>query len=253
MTTKPVSTEPVSAPVVGIAAHQALVEEAGTPVRHHVTNSAYVKAVRKAGGIPVLLPLIARSDIDGFLTSVGAVVLTGGDDVDPAAYGQAQQPETGRTDPERDDLEVRLARAAVERDVPMLAICRGCQILNVALGGELAQHVDDHFDLARYNEAVHGVEIEPAAELRRWIGPSADPEGLPVNSLHHQAVSRLGRALRVTARAPDGTVEALEVDGAPDVLGVQWHPELLRHRPEHLALFRSLVERAALRTPAPVS
>ncbi|HEV2369703.1 MAG TPA: gamma-glutamyl-gamma-aminobutyrate hydrolase family protein, partial [Acidimicrobiales bacterium] len=91
------STEPVSAPVVGIAAHQALVEEAGTPVRHHVTNSAYVKAVRKAGGIPVLLPLIARSDIDGFLTSVGAVVLTGGDDVDPAAYGQAQQPETGRT------------------------------------------------------------------------------------------------------------------------------------------------------------
>jgi putative glutamine amidotransferase len=237
--------------VVGIAAHQALVEEAGSQVRHHVTNSAYVKAVRKAGGIPVLLPLIEPGDVDAFLSSVGGVVLTGGDDVDPSAYGKEPDPRTGRTDRERDELEMVLARAAVERNVPTLAICRGCQILNVALGGELAQHVDDHFDLDRYNETVHVVEIAPAAGIRRWLG-SAGEEALSVNSLHHQAVTVPGRGLVVTARAADGTVEALEVDGAPDVLGVQWHPELVRHRPEHLALFRSLVERASRRAPAAV-
>lgn len=234
------------APVIGIAAHQALVEEVDTRVLHNVTNSAYVKAVRKAGGVPVLLPLLDSGDLADLIGAVDGVVLTGGDDVDPATYGQLPAPETVKTDPARDELETALARAVVERDVPTLAICRGCQVLNVALGGTLLQHVDSHFDLSRYNETVHRVKLVDGAGLAGWL-PDTDAGELEVNSLHHQAVDTVAPGARVVAAAEDGTVEALAVDGAPGVIGVQWHPELLRHRPDHLGLFRSLVARASSR------
>lgn len=239
----------MTGPVIGITAHQALVEEVDTRVMHNVTNSAYVKAVRKAGGVPVLLPLLDSADLADLVGVVDGVVLTGGDDVDPASYGQAAAPETGKTDPARDQLETALARAVVEREVPTLAICRGCQVLNVALGGTLVQHVDTHFDLGRYNETVHRVKLVGGGALAAWL-PRTGAAELDVNSLHHQAVDTVAPGLRVAAVAEDGTVEALEVDGAPAVIGVQWHPELLRHRPDHLGLFRSLVARAASR-PAP--
>jgi putative glutamine amidotransferase len=236
----------MSGPLIGIAAHQALVEEADTPVLHHVANSAYVKAVRKGGGLPVLLPLIEPADAGAFLDVVDGVLLTGGDDVDPASYGHQRAPETVRTDPARDELELALARAAVDRNVPTLAICRGCQVLNVALGGSLSQHVDGHLELDRYNQTVHAVKLVEGTALRQWL-PGSEGGVVEVNSLHHQSVASLGAGLRVVATAEDGTVEALEVDGAPNVVGVQWHPELLRHRPDHLGLFRELSRRAALR------
>jgi putative glutamine amidotransferase len=230
-------------PVIGIVAHQALVEEVDTRVLHHVTNSAYVKAVRKAGGIPVLLPLIDGPDAEAFLGAVDGVLLTGGDDVDPASYGHERAPETVKTDPRRDELELALARAVVGRDHPTLAICRGCQVLNVALGGTLTQHVDDHFELGRYNETVHAVKLVDGTSLEQWVGGT--PAGvLEVNSLHHQSVDAPGSRARVAATSEDGVVEAIEVEGAANVVGVQWHPELLRHRPDHLALFRELVRRA---------
>ncbi|HEX5268432.1 MAG TPA: gamma-glutamyl-gamma-aminobutyrate hydrolase family protein [Acidimicrobiales bacterium] len=236
----------MSGPVIGIAAHQALVEEVDTRVLHHVTNSAYVKAVRKGGGVPVLLPLIDVSDAETFLDAVDGVLLTGGDDVDPASYGHDRAPETVKTDPVRDELELALAGAVVERDHPTLAICRGCQVMNVALGGTLTQHVEDHFELDRYNQTVHTVKLTGGTALERWL-PGAHGGVLEVNSLHHQSVEALGPRTRIAATADDGTVEALEFDGAPNVVAVQWHPELLRHRPDHLGLFAELVRRAGQR------
>ena len=228
-------------PLIGVTAHRKLVEEVGHPVVHHVANSAYVKAVRKAGGVPVLLPLVEPGDAAALLARVEGIVVTGGDDVDPANYGEIPGPHTGPTDPARDELDLALCRAAVEHNRPTLAICRGAQVLNVALGGGLDQHVDGHFRLDRYNDAVHEARVEPDSGLARWLGATE----VGVNSLHHQAAARLAPGVRVVARAEDGTVEGLEVDGADRVVAVQWHPELLRHRSEHLALFAGLVRTAA--------
>jgi putative glutamine amidotransferase len=227
-------------PLIGISAHKVLVQDGDVSTFHHVVSAAYVKAVRKAGGVPVLLPVVEPDDAGGLLERIDALLMTGGGDVDPANYGEDPDALTARVDAERDVHDIALVRAAVERDVPTLAICRGSQILNVALGGALVQHIDHHFDLERYNESVHEIEIESSSALAKIVGGT----GLGVNTLHHQAVRDVPSGARVVARAADGTVEALETDGGR-ALGVQWHPELLRHRPEHLALFRSLVEQAS--------
>src|SRR5439155_11168118 len=134
-------------PLIGISAHKALVTEGEVAVFHHVVSQAYVKAVRKAGGIPVLLPIVEPDDAVALLERVDALLMTGGGDVDPASYGAEPDPQTSRVDAERDAHDVALCRAAVDRDVPLLAICRGSQVLNVALGGSLGQHLDSHFHL----------------------------------------------------------------------------------------------------------
>jgi gamma-glutamyl-gamma-aminobutyrate hydrolase PuuD len=226
-------------PVVGIAAHQVMVDESGFRLLHYAAAVPYVKAVRRAGAIPVVLPVIDPSDrdeINAVLDAVDAVIVTGGCDVDPARYGAAPAPETGPIDPLRDDTEIALCHALVERDQPTLCVCRGIQVLNVALGGTLVQHVPVHSRDDAYNETVHDVTLDPESRIAKALGASS----LGVNTLHHQALDRLGDRARAVAWAADGTVEAIEVDGAPHVLGVQWHPEMLRHRPEHLALFEQL-------------
>ena len=233
-------------PLIGIVAHPTTVEEAGFQAPHAVTNLAYVKAVRKAGGVPVLLPAVEPGDAPGLVARVDGVILTGGVDLDPAGYGQDPHPETGPVDPVRDALEVASARAAVEQDKALLAICRGIQVLNVALGGTLVQHVDKHSDLDRYNEVVHPVTVAEGSVLSSWLGGATE---LDVNTLHHQAVDEPAPGCRAVAWAHDGTIEAIEVDGsrsgASRAVGVQWHPELLRHLPQHLQLFRALVAAAS--------
>ena len=228
-------------PLIGISAHQILVGEGDVEAFHHAVNSAYIKAVRKAGGVPVLLPVIdEKTDIEMLLGRVDGLVMTGGGDVDPASYGAEREPLTERVDPVRDVHDIAFCRSAVERDVPTLAICRGSQVLNVAMGGTLVQHIERHFDVARYNESVHDVDIEASSTLAQWTGSTR----IGVNSLHHQAVATAGSDTKITAYATDGTIEAVEVPGKP-VVGVQWHPELIRHRPEHLALFQKLVSLAS--------
>jgi gamma-glutamyl-gamma-aminobutyrate hydrolase PuuD len=229
--------------VVGIAAHQVLVDESGFSLLHFVAAAPYVKAVQRAGAIPIVLPVVDpadRDEVDRVLDAVDALVVTGGCDVDPERYGEAVAPETGPVDARRDETELALCRAVIERDQPTLCVCRGIQVLNVALGGTLTQHVPVHSRDDAYNETVHEVTLAPDSRIAHALGVTT----LGVNTLHHQTVAELGPRARAVGWADDGTIEAIEVEGAPHVLGVQWHPEMLRHRPEHLALFRALLESA---------
>lgn len=245
---QPVTAKAARGPLIGIVSHQAPVREPSGPVTHHVTDSAYIKAVRKAGGVPILLPLVEETDAEELVGLVDGVLLTGGDDVDPARYGQPTAPETEKTDPERDARDVAACLAALDAGRPLLVVCRGAQVLNVALGGTLVQHVESHRHVEGYNRAVHDVAVTEASALSEWLGeqtPTSSPSLLGVNSLHHQSIGDPGRGVQVVGRAPDGVIEAITIDGRPDVLGVQWHPEWMRHLPQQLALFTHLVQLAA--------
>lgn len=192
--------------------------------------SAYCDAVAAAGGLPVMLPcspvsveLLARCD---------ALVLTGGADVDPDRYGADPHPEVYGVDARRDEIEIGLVHAALTHDVPVLAVCRGMQVLNVALGGTLVQHLEpgvgEHhaaWDRA-VDHAAHRVEFASGSTAQRCFGGV-----LAVNSLHHQALDRLGGGLVATGWAADGAVEAAELPGR-SLLAVQWHPELMADQPD---------------------
>ncbi|MEP6624810.1 MAG: gamma-glutamyl-gamma-aminobutyrate hydrolase family protein [Acidimicrobiia bacterium] len=223
---------------VGIVGHiEAVTGEEGVAVEHFMAATAYVKAVHRAGALPVVLPVVDPGDVDALLDSVDAVVITGGCDVDPASYGHAPAAGLGPVDPRRDTSDLAIARAVVERNLPTLAVCRGIQIVNVALGGTLHQHVDEHMRLDQYNQDAHEVTIAPDSRLADIVGGGP----LGVNTLHHQVIDTLGTGVRAVAHNQHGQVEGIEIDGAHNVLGVQWHPEFLRHRGEHLALFAQLV------------
>src|SRR5918997_1348142 len=181
----------------------------------------YLQAIERAGGVPVVLPPCV-SDLEALISRLDGVCLSGGPDLDPEAYGAPERhAELGPTEPSLDAFELALARAALERGMPLLGICRGAQALNVACGGTLHQHLPGHRQAEPGAVTTHDVEVLPGTRLARLLG--AGP--VAVNSFHHQAVDRLGGGLRIAARAADGTVEAIE--GAGFVLGVQWHAEAM--------------------------
>ena len=224
---------------IGITAHLDLVpNEEGDGILHYVASAPYVKAVRRAGAVPVLLPVVEPVDVAAMLEVVDALIITGGCDVDPTNYGASAESGLGPTDLVRDAVDLAIAHAAIASNVPTLATCRGIQVVNVAMGGTLMQHVDDHMRVDLYNEAAHDVDIDPHSRLAKILGTGT----AGVNSLHHQVIDQLGCGVRAVAHNHDGQVEAIEIDTAPAVLGVQWHPELLRHRADHLALFEDLVQ-----------
>ena len=227
---------------IGILAHTGLVGATpdGEALLHFVAAAPYVKAVQKTGALPLILPVSHLTDLDDLLDSVDGLVITGGDDLDPASYGSDRHPQVGATNAARDAIDLAAARAVVQRNLPTLAVCRGIQVMNVALGGTLIQHVDDHMRVDAYNQLIHTVSIERESVFAPIIGDGV----VGVNSLHHQVLDQLGAGVKVEARNIDGHVEAISVDGAPNVLAVQWHPELLRHDPTHLALFRHLTTQA---------
>jgi putative glutamine amidotransferase len=229
---------------IGITAHLELITgEDGDGSYHYIASAPYVKAVRKAGGLPVLLPIVEPDDAVAMLDLVEALVITGGCDVDPTNYGAAPEPMLGPTDLVRDAADLAITRAAVDANVPTLATCRGIQVLNVALGGTLVQHVDDHMRIELYNQDVHHVDVDPSSRLAKILGTDI----VGVNSLHHQVIDRLGRGVRVVGRNHERQIEAIEIEQAPAVIGVQWHPELLRHRDDHLGLFDDLVQQVLSR------
>ncbi|WBQ04169.1 gamma-glutamyl-gamma-aminobutyrate hydrolase family protein [Kribbella sp. CA-293567] len=206
----------------------------------------YLDAVATAGGVPLLLPPVGTDP--SVLDVLDGLVIAGGCDVDPASYGAAPHPETVGTRPGRDEHEAVLIAAALEADLPLLAVCRGLQMLNVTLGGTLQQHLPDTgaHEQHRPAPAIFGrteVKIEPDTLTSELFGGTTT-----VHCYHHQALDVVADGLRVTARAGDGTVEAAEVTGRSFALGVQWHPE---ENPEDLRLFAVLVaegkKRRALR------
>jgi putative glutamine amidotransferase len=190
---------------------------------------SYVAAVQRAGGLAVLLPpdpaLVEGPD--EVLDRLDGLMLAGGADVDPSAYGAQPHPETGPTIPERDAFELALARRALERELPFLGICRGMQVLNVALGGTLHQHLPDLLGHERHRHTPgafgdHDVRLEPGSLAARAAGQHVHP----TKSHHHQGIDAVGEGLRVSGwAAEDGLPEAIEAPGARFALGVQWHPE----------------------------
>ncbi len=231
-------------PRIGITSWPRDVEYEGVPERCDTYSHDYVRSVIDAGGLPLLLPLNDESEpgqevFHQLLDLVDGLVLTGGGDIEPAVYGAATHDATKYTDAERDRYDIGLMELVVERTIPTLGICRGLQLSNVVFGGTLAQHLDGHeADHLAYDTA-HTVHVEPGSRLAAVVGHGE----VAVNSLHHQAIAQLGRGVNAVATSADGVVEAIELDGSDHFLAVQWHPELLRHRPEQLGLFADLVER----------
>jgi putative glutamine amidotransferase len=222
--------------------------EGDPPQSEMALGIVYARAVEEAGGLPVVLPPLETGAIGALVDRLSGICLSGGPDLDPAAYEAAPDPHLGPVEPDLDAFELAVARRADQLGIPVLGICRGCQALNVARGGTLHQHLPDvtdgsipHRQTASGREPTHSVRIEPGSRLAEIVG---DDE-LAVNSFHHQAVDRLGRGLRAVAWAPDGTIEGIESDGPAFYLGVQWHVETLVHFERHAALFDALVAVAA--------
>jgi gamma-glutamyl-gamma-aminobutyrate hydrolase PuuD len=215
-------------------------------------NLVYCDAVKQVGALPFVLPVGDGADAAEVILSLDGLLLTGGGDVAGWYFGQEDGPEACGVDPDRDAWELALLAAAGATGVPVLGICRGAQLLNVAAGGTLIPHLPAvtavaHRVTERDREAVHTVEIEPASLLAQVLGIRA-PIG--VNSLHHQAVGRVAPGFRPVAWSPDGMIEAIESCERPQ-LGVQWHPELLTARRDQAKLFGWLGTQAAARRAVP--
>ena len=240
----------MAAPLIGVSTSITIDEY---PERAFV-NSAYLRAVEQAGGVPVLLaPQLSAAAREALWARLDGLVLTGGGDIEPSRFGEAPHPKTALVSADRDALELELVDRALRDDVPMFAICRGLQVLNVALGGSLHQHVPDafgdhvqHAQPDKRHVATHDVKLQTeGTRLGTIVGASE----LRVNSFHHQAVSRLGRDLKDVGWAPDHVIEALEhADRRRFVVAVQWHPEdLIGHDASARALFTAVVDAARAR------
>jgi putative glutamine amidotransferase len=207
----------------------------------------YLQAIEAAGGVPVVTPPLQSPALEPLLDQVAGVCLSGGPDLDPVAYGACRHELTGPSWEELDRFELSLARAADARHLPILAICRGLQVLNVSRGGTLHQHLPDlaggrieHRQHEVSEKPTHWVTLDATSRLSAILGARRKM----VNSFHHQAVATVGTQLRITAKAGDGTVEALEATDREFVLGVQWHVECLTGHGDHAAVFRAFVDAA---------
>ena len=230
----------VARPLVGITTYLTPAQFGAWDTEAALVPGEYVRAVERAGGRPLLVPP-SEHGVDETLDAIDGLVFSGGSDLDPQLYGQDPHPETYGVVAERDRAELALLGAALERDVPVLAICRGSQVLNVALGGDLVQHLPDLVGHEEHKHtpgefADHDVVVEEGTRLGELLGDRA-----PVKSHHHQGLGRLGAGLRASAHADDGAVEAVEDPARRFALGVLWHPEA----GEDLKLFEALVEEAA--------
>jgi putative glutamine amidotransferase len=216
------------------------------PRRMLALGVTYLDAVAAAGGIPVILAPLPAGRLESIINRLDGVCLSGGPDIEPGCYGSDAHPELGPTEPEVDLFELSLVRAARRRGLPLLAICRGMQVLNVARGGTLVQHLPDlgdeiaHRQTVPASECSHAVAVAPDSRLAKIAGV----ERIEVNSFHHQAIDRLGTGLEPVAWSDDGVIEAVEAPGDAFTVGVQWHAECLTHRPEQARLFASLIDAA---------
>lgn len=220
--------------------------------RWEYVQETYTRSVYQAGGLPLILsmPGAELALLEGYLDSLDGLLFTGGEDIHPELYGEEVRPGCGEIDRERDDFELGLARRAIDRGIPLLGICRGLQLLNVACGGTLYQDLTErpgtrpeHYaDRQERAQLRHAVKILPGTRLSQIVGA---PE-LKVTSSHHQFICRLGSGLQVSAVSDDGVIEGIEGPGPRFFLAVQWHPERMADLYSHqLALFGALVAAAA--------
>ncbi len=227
-------------PVIGITAYaESDVSWGAWAVPAAVIPLAYVQQVEAAGGRALIVPP-SEDGIDETLDALDGILFSGGSDIDPVEYGHDPHPETNGVRPERDRAELALLTAALERDVPVLAVCRGSQVLNVARGGDLVQHLPEVVGDEKHKHtagvfADHDVDVKAESKLGSLLGERA-----PVKSHHHQGFGRIGEGLVETAWAEDGTLEAVEDPAKRFAVGVLWHPE----EGEDGALFRALVDEA---------
>jgi putative glutamine amidotransferase len=237
-------------PVIGLTSYRQRAQTGVWDVQASFLPVVYIDAVTRAGGIAVVLPPQEPADpqtaaqvVDG----LDGLIVTGGGDVAPERYGAERHEKTDPLNAMRDGWEDALLAAAIEREVPFLGICRGLQVLNVNRGGTLLQHLPDVVGDDRYNKgggtfSTNRVEVDPGTGLSGLL--DGEP-GLDVKSYHHQAVQDVGAGLRVTARSDDGTIQALELEGVPFGVAVQWHPE--EDAAEDVRLFAGLIEAARVR------
>jgi putative glutamine amidotransferase len=248
-------TRPPPRPLIAVTTSEVREGKAVTPTRHGeppqlemALGLKYLYAIELAGGIPVVVPPLQVDCIDALLDRVDGVCLSGGPDLDPESYGERRHVRTGPTESQLDVFELALAQAADARSLPILAVCRGMQLLNVARGGTLHQHLPDivgerivHRQSEVGEKPTHWVTLSPASRLSQIL----DRRRTKVNSFHHQAVATLGEGLTVTGHASDGTVESVEAVDRDFVVGVQWHAECLVDRFGQASLFSAFVAAAS--------
>jgi putative glutamine amidotransferase len=233
-------------PLIGIPCHAIIRAETGRPI--YANNRAYVHAVESAGGVPILIPMLKDIDIlNALLTRLDGLLLPGGIDLHPGRYGEAIHPLAEEADLELDEFEIILASWALQADIPVFGVCRGMQLINVALGGSLYQDISDQCpdSIAHSNRNLprthlsHRVAIEPGSRVEKVLGV----QEVWVNSLHHQAVKTPGQGVRISGHAEDGIPELLEVPGYRFVMAAQCHPEeIYTIEPAFARLFSAFVQ-----------
>jgi putative glutamine amidotransferase len=233
-------------PLIGITTYQS------TNIHGHPTvmlMQSYINAVMQAGGVPVLIPSMIHNDgWDALYSRLDGILFSGGGDIGLEHSPGEPHPRITEADPERDSVEMKLVQASTSDGKPFLGICRGCQVLNVALGGTLYTHISDQLPNALDHSypgnlrtvLVHEVKIEEGTRIAEILGEPI----LKVNSLHHQGLKDIAPSLRVAGHAPDGLVEAVELPDHPFGLAVQWHPEWLTDQESTRNLFRKFIEAA---------
>ena len=226
-------------PLIGLTSYAETARWAVWEGKAAVVGWVYVDAIHRAGGRTLMIPP-AEHGVDTVLDVLDGLMLAGGVDLDPAFYDAVPHIETDSPQTERDQAELALVQGALERDMPVFGICRGMQIMNVACGGTLIQHLPEHLGSSAHREVVgvfseHPVEIAAQSLLEEILGPSA-----PVKSHHHQAADRIGSGLAAVAWSDDGLVEAIEAPDRTFALGVQWHPE---EGPD-MAIFNAFIDAA---------
>jgi putative glutamine amidotransferase len=234
-------------PLIGLTSYRHL-NTYGLPLNS--ITEAYVRAVSNAGALPVMIPLgLSEETLDALLNKLDGILFTGGGDVHPERYGSQAHPLVDDVDPDRDRVEVHLLNRILEQGLPFLGICRGLQVINVALGGTLFEDILDqrpnslkhqYYPNWPRNYLAHEVQVEKASQLRRMLGSPT----IQVNSLHHQGIRDLAAPLQATAYAPDGVIEAFELTDHPFGMAVQWHPEWLQEHPPMQSIFRTFVRAA---------
>lgn len=244
-------------PLIGVPSHS-MFRSAADAQAQYVLNRSYVEALRRAGAAVLTIPVCTDPDaLRPVYSRLAGLLLAGGGDIQPRLFGQERTSLVRSVDPERDEAEILLTRWAVEDDLPLLAICRGIQLLNVALGGTLIQDIPSQVPGALVHrpesyvsraQPQHQVALAAGSRLSTILGLGRPVAQVEVNSFHHQATDAVAPSLRVAARAPDGIIEALECPDRSFLLGVQWHPEdMAATMAAQAALFQAFVAACAAR------